>query len=211
MNKKISTAAGAMMILIIAVLVWVFLMQYQADIQFAQNTSGPKLKTANKNQPTITIIQPAVQPTQNENSAVIPGWQTYNYPKEHLSFQYPGELKVDMTNPNSTAEFLELNANSNNANWPIIEIEYNLNPVPKGTDLKKYCLTFPHDKIGADTTISGLPAVHLADNYSGQAYADDQYFVSYNGVLYKISFIYSHQNLSWNDLDSQFLSSIKFQ
>ena len=223
MNTKIKTWVGTVVIIIIAVTTGVFVWQYEktqpeiTPAQIVKINPKPVLKAC----PMIAKVCPdgtSVGPTgpnckfvcPNETSAInTSDWQTYNYPKENISFQYPKELKVSIANKNSEAEFLEINSGGSDDAWPIVEIDYNL-VKPSGNFRKWVIDNIPHDKVGDDITISGFPAVHLISDYSGQAYAMDQYFVFFNEKTYEASFIHSEKSQNLEDYD-RFLQSIKLQ
>jgi len=144
---------------------------------------------------------------KDNSSNNLSDWLTYNHPKAGISFLYPRELGVEISNPDSDAEFISIRPLQENSLWPDIEIEYNLSK--QEGDMKKWALEFPHDKVGDEMTISGFPTIHLINNKSEQTYAMDEYIILAKKP-YVIKLSHSENNQDWNK-NNLFLQGIKIQ
>jgi putative hemolysin len=162
---------------------------------------------------TPTTLPPTAAPTSFCTGPVAEGWRLYCHETLGLSFEYPENATIDLTEDGYS---IFVNGPLvNDETWPVLAIsfprdrqEYRL---PEGADLQQwlsdhYLLGEP---LQAEVSIAGTTALHTRFDGSPQAYADDRYYFAHDGQIYVVLIMHTGYHEDW-ELYNHFLDSIRF-
>lgn len=140
------------------------------------------------------------------------GWQSYTNETVGYTLMVPGQADIMGANRDGAVEFV--GPIVGDEHWPWFTVQHfdsEFFRPPAGTDVQQWIAdsNIPYKDEAQETTIGGLPAVHLQVAASPQAYGMDEYYVIAGEQLYKITIMHAGGLQDW-DLYEQFLTSINF-
>ncbi|MDX1409452.1 MAG: hypothetical protein R3330_14995, partial [Saprospiraceae bacterium] len=128
------------------------------------------------------------------------------------SLMYPGQADVMGADRDKAVEFVGPIVGDEHWPWFMVQhFDSEFFRPPAGTDVRQWIADsdLPYKDEAQETTIGGLPAVHLRVEASPQAYGMDEYYVIDGDQLFKIAILHAGGQQDWMIYD-QFLLSIDF-
>jgi putative hemolysin len=139
------------------------------------------------------------------------GWRIYTNTELGYSFHYPAEATVIINDEPLKSLYLYgtgMGSESWGISAPTNREEYH---PPEDVDLFQWLTD--HYLLGEnrqpDVQIAGTTAIHFRHERSPQSYADDRYYLAWDGQLYMILIGHSGDVEDW-DLNNRFLQSFQF-